>query len=356
MAADSHDADDFRGPEPSGPAARFLRGAEEDSDEALSNDDFLLLHNQIFNMAPDIETPDTEEFEGLVTEEIPHEDKKLFKKRTKPAKEKIVRRSKEEIQAYFAKHASRRKLSSSEMAQFLESRKKKRKGLPPSEPSITTIVLAHQKKVWSDLGILCNSYDLDGLQQWMETRLSPSLAFRIHDAKNLPKMVGSIYLAHYMSILLGAFPACSFDYDVLGATPEALDAHGNFFAWAQQVAYPAFSFLMPEKTSCFRVVGHFDGLRICFYNLWDVMAKDLQKRLGSNPRPLSGNEMHEFLHGENSIYSDFIRESDESRSDGKTTARVTINILIDDDTGLLLAVEMTAGEFSCTVLDELTLE
>ena len=82
------------------------------------------------------------------------------------------------------------------------------------------------------------------------------------------------------------------------------------------------------------------------------MASAMQNLL-SAPRPLSGNEMHEFLHGDDSIYSDFFRESDESRSDGKTTARVTINILIDDDTGLVLAVEMTAGEFNCTVLDTL---
>jgi len=362
MSADSRHADVSAGLSlPPGPSARFLSGEDDDPQlTVLTNDDFSLLHNYLFTAEFDPEFPEAEEFEGIgETEEQPGQKKKKPLQKRSTTREKIFRRSKEEVKEYFAKHALRRKLSSSEMAQFMESRKRRRKDCyPPSAPMITITTapaaLANQKRVWSELGAFCNSYDLDRLQHWMETRLSPSLVFRIHDAINLGDMVGSIYLAHYMAVLLGAFPACSFDYDVMGATPEALNAHANFFAWAQERAGPEFSSLVLEKTSCFRVVGHFDGLRICYYNLWDVMASDIQKRL-STPQPLSGNEMHEFLHGENSIYCDFIRESDESRSDGKTTAKVTINTLIDDETGLILAVEMTAGEFSCPILDELAI-
>jgi hypothetical protein len=67
-----------------------------------------------------------------------------------------------------------------------------------------------------------------------------------------------------------------------------------------------------------------------------------------------GNEMHEFLHGENSIYSDYIREADESRSDGETSCRVSADILIDKDTSQIVAIDMVLFEvLSCPPLDDL---
>jgi hypothetical protein len=272
------------------------------------------------------------------------------------------------VAEFFAKHATKRKLSSKEMAKFMESRKKKRrayraflKEFPsykiPSVPDQTEIkpsVLQHQRKVWSEFCSSCNSYDLDGLQRWMERCLSPSLAFRILKSEQLSDMCGSIYFLFYIAVLLGAFPACSFDYDVAaGDAPAAEETHAHLLAWAQQASSPAFTFLSQENTSCFRLQVKFEGLRICFLSLWDVMASYIQRRL-STPRPLMGNEMHEFLHGENSIYSDYIRDADESRSDGETSCRVSVDILIDKDASQIVAFDMVACEMlSCPPLDDL---
>ena len=266
---------------------------------------------------------------------------------------------------FFSKHATKRKLSSQEMANFLESKRKKRKAYRallkeqpsskfpsvPDQSELKPSVLQHQRKVWKDFCSSCNSYDLDGLQRWMERSLSPSMAFRIK-SDQLPDMSGSIYFIFYIAVLLGAFPACFFDYDVSGDAPEE-ETHVRLLAWAQQSASPAFSFLSQEQTSCFRLQIKFDGLRICFHSLWDVMASAMQNLL-SAPRPLSGNEMHEFLHGDDSIYSDFIRESDESRSDGQTVLKVVMDILIDNETTLIVGIEFIRCEvLTCPPLDEL---
>ena len=128
MAEDSRHADVSAGLSlPPGPAARFLSGEDEDPLlPALTNEDFSLLHNHLFSAEFDSEFPDTEEFEGIgEAEERPGQKKPLQKRST--TREKIFRRSKQEVEEYFAKHALRRKLSSSEMAQFMESRKRRRK-------------------------------------------------------------------------------------------------------------------------------------------------------------------------------------------------------------------------------------
>jgi hypothetical protein len=257
---------------------------------------------------------------------------------------------------FFAKHAAKRKLSSQEMSDFLESRRTKRPISLSSEDSVTpmttTNVLQQQRKLWNDVCRLCNSYDLDGLQQWMSC-MSPSMAFRVLETDKLPVMVGNIYFLFYIAVILGAFPACSFGYDITADVPDVEVTHSHLFAWAQQAASPAFAFLSQENTSCFRLQVKFEGLRICFLSLWDVMANYMQRRL-STPRPLMGNEMHEFLHGENSIYLDFLREADESRSDGQTTLVVLMDILIENEGGLIIGCELIKCEMlSCPVLDEL---
>jgi hypothetical protein len=341
-----------------GPVARFLRGecADEFAVSALTNEEFGVLFGLMHEDDQVSAIPETEELGDLP--ESSSDDKPVRR----------IKRTKREVAEFFAKHATKRKLSSKEMAKFMESRKKKRrayrallKEFPsykiPSVPNQTEIkpsVLQHQRNVWSEFCSSCNSYDLDGLQRWMERCLSPSLAFRILKSEQLPDMCGSIYLLFYIAVVLGAFPACFFDYEVAaGDAPAAEETHAHLLAWAQEAASPAFAFLLQENTSCFRLQVKFEGLRICFLSLWDVMANYMQRRL-STPRPLMGNEMHEFLHGENSIYLDFLREADESRSDGQTTLVVLMDILIENEGGLIIGCELIKCEMlSCPVLDEL---
>jgi len=140
---------------------------------------------------------------------------------------------------------------------------------------------------------------------------------------------------------------------VSGDAPEE-ETHVRLLAWAQQSASPAFSFPSQEQTSCFRLQVKFDGLRICFHSLWDVMSSYMQRTSLLKSGPLSGNEMHEFLHGDDSIYSDFIRESDGSRSDGQTSCQVNVDILIDNESLLIVALDMVTCEMlSCPPLDDL---
>ena len=315
-------------------AERFLRGEDAGEDDFLSNDELGILLGMI------------------------NEGEESSEEGSRPNKEKFTRRSKKEMTDFFAKHAAKRKLSSQEMSDFLESPRTKRPISALSEDSVcrtpmtTTNVLQQQRKLWNDVCRLCNSYDLDGLQPWMSC-MSPSMAFRVLETDKLPVMVGNIYFLFYIAVVLGAFPACSFGYEIAADVPDAEVTHAHLFAWAQQAASPAFAFLSQENTSCFRLQVKFEGLRICFLNLWDVMASYMQRRL-STPRPLMGNEMHEFLHGENSIYLDFLREADESRSDGQTTLVVLMDILIENEGGLIIGCELIKCEMlSCPVLDEL---
>jgi len=318
-----------------GPVDRFLRG-EEAGDESLSNDELSMLL-------------------GIMNEG--EESKTTEEGGPRSHKEKYTRRSRREVAEFFSKNAAKRKLSSQEMADFLESRKRKKRASPnlfedPTTGATTTNILQHQRKVWGRLCLLVNSYDLDGLQEWLSC-MSATMAFRVLETDKLPDpMVGNICFAFYIAVALGAFPACSLESDVSGDAPEE-ETHVRLLAWAQQSASPAFSFLSLERTSCFRLQVKFDGLRICFHSLWDVMASAMQNLL-SAPRPLSGNEMHEFLHGDDSIYSDFIRESDESRSDGQTVLNVVMDILIDNETTLIVGIELIKCEvLTCPPLDEL---
>lgn len=336
-----------------GPLARFLRGENDDKGavSALTNDEFGVLFGLLREDDEDSEVPETEELGELLP---------------LSSESKAVRRSKREVAEFFSKHATKRKLSSQEMANFLESKRKKRKAYRailkeqpsskfpsvPDQSELKPSVLQHQRKVWKDFCGSCNSYDLDGLQRWMERSLSPSMAFRIK-SDQLPDMSGSIYFIFYIAVILGAFPACFFDYDVSGDAPEE-ETHVRLLAWAQQSASPAFSFLSQEQTSCFRLQVKFDGFRICFHSLWDVMSSYMQRTSLLKSGPLSGNEMHEFLHGDDSIYSDFIRESDGSRSDGQTSCQVNVDILIDNESLLIIAFDMVTCEMlSCPPLDDL---
>jgi hypothetical protein len=321
-----------------GPADRFLRGEEARDNESLSNDELSMLL-------------------GIMNED--EESKTKEEGGPRSQKEKYTRRSRREVAEFFSKHAAKRKLTSQEMADFLESRKRKKRVSPtlfedPTPGATTSNMLQHQKNVWARLCTLCNSYDLDGLQEWFSC-MSATMAFRVLETDKLPDpMVGNVYFAFYMAVALGAFPACSLESDVSGDAPEIEETHARLLAWAQQSACPAFSFLSQEQTSCFRLQVKFDGLRICFHSLWDVMSSYMQRTSLLKSGPLSGNEMHEFLHGEKSIYSDFIRESDGSRSDGPTSCQVNVDILNDNESLLIIAFDMVTCEMlSCPPLDDL---
>lgn len=141
-------------------AERFLRGEDAGEDDFLSNDELGILLGMI------------------------NEGEESSEEGSRPNKEKFTRRSKKEMTDFFAKHAAKRKLSSQEMSDFLESPRTKRPISALSEDSVcrtpmtTTNVLQQQRKLWNDVCRLCNSYDLDGLQQWMSC-MSPSMAFRV---------------------------------------------------------------------------------------------------------------------------------------------------------------------------------
>ena len=384
------------------PAELFLSGAEDGSDVVLTNDDFELLDEfvdgELFAVgeaqkgqtslgsqagpgawagAGAASTTGAASISGDATQAT----ETGWSGAGAP---KRSRRTKAEVEAYLEKHARRRKVSAEEMRSFLASRKKvmRKHDVEPSasaaakSSSAGTAAAAaavgvlsfgesplrqRDLRIWKAVSHLLNGYDLDGLQSWLATSLSPHFVLRIADS-NLPIMHGPKAFGVFCCAGLGAFPVYNVYSEII--LPVDASIHISLLDEAKRCSPALAKTLTVDNTNSYEFISHFDGVRIYYQSLWDVIHNYAAKNPaflsdgGPDGIPVTGNEVRELLFAncEKGIYSDFARitpqELPNAQSDGRTVLESRFTVLADANTGVVHACILVVNTLVCPALDD----
>jgi len=370
------------------PAQYFLSGGESvEKEDVLTNEEFELLDSLAHGQ--EAEGGDAEE-DGAIGQPQQHNAAD-----DAPVKAKRVRRKRAEIQSFLEKHAQRRRVSAEEMRNFLAARKRNRRTPlnqhPPEQPVLTfaaaaaAVVLgeneaesaagasAHTRstmathhrdiKIWQTMCRLLSSYDLDRLQEWIASSFSPHVFLRVVDSE-IDTMFGPKAMALFLSAGLGAFPVYNMDQPKIFQLDAA--EHASMLDEARRRSPVLASCLTLENTICYKFVSQFDGVRIYYQSIYDIMRNYTMKTPslfncgGEAGLPLQGQEVRDLLmaNDERGLYFDFtrIKPSDLSdRTDGRTVLEVRNKILADASSGVIWGCVTDVDTLVCPELTSLDL-
>jgi hypothetical protein len=318
-------------------AGKIVAGGDVDPSLFLTNEDFDILQQHI-------DGDDSLPIESTLQSSEP----------------KRTRRSKKELETIFAKYAIKRKLSPEEMASFIARRRRKPKiessnnsyavtleaDKDPTAEEAAVARLLDQRVSFIELGDVVSSYDLDALQTWFEKNLAENCAFQPRDVERLPKMRGSIYFCLYVCVVMSVFPVCALNFNVKPLPiMDAHEVHQRLIDFVQDTTLSSHSSVSLSNTTAMTVDVDFTGQRIFYQSIWDLMADYIEKRLDQS-RPLRSCEVHEMLHGDESVTTNFDRNPDDMREDGLTQLKLCLHILVDNISSLICGIEVV----SCAVI------
>ena len=309
------------------------------------------------------------------------------------SKPKRARRTKAEIEAYLAQHSGKRKVTSEEMSLFLELRSR-RKGVvggagagASAGPSASVInrkkakfpssqggqkpssfvqtqhcypaLMKRELEIWKGVCKILNCYDLEGLQDWLGDFCSPHMMMRFIGS-NFAPIFGPKALALYFCATLGCFPVYNAHRErILELDPFT---HSTLLDEAKSSSSLLANSLSLENTIGYRFVAQFEGVRIYYQDLWDIMGTYVAKhpemlRLGpASELLLKGTEVHDMLLGTDDagIYSDITRipPSDlRVRNDGLTVVEVEFRLLAESASGAFISCTIQIFTQLCPALD-----
>jgi len=128
-----------------------------------------------------------------------------------------------------------------------------------------------------------------------------------------------------------------------------VEEHRKMVEWANEVSEPLRDSraLTLEKTFLLEINALFEGYRIYYQSLWDVLQDFITKRIHElAPGEVGPTLVDEFMHGPSSVMSSYDRKPDGERLDGKTTLNFRIHVLGDSVLNKVFVFDIV----ECTVI------